>query len=172
MEFPDFLKFKPFNYLRHKMGATALGQFEFFEPDIHLSAEERQQLVKGMSLDVQTLQALDDNTLAFKNGRVLAFIDSPKDIQDWVYHLSACESFGQLSGKVRISMAKPHHSMGQYRVCADCLQVLRYKGFDAVRNRHRHYSQRVQEEFDLDEFFKEFPTYPLSAKPHEPSLFI
>ena len=172
MEFPDFLKFKPFNYLRELMGANELGDFEFFDPSIHLSADDRRQLLNGLMIPFASLVQLQDKTLSYKNGRVLVSVPEPKHSSEWCYHPAACGRFEALSGLVRASTLRPQNPLGQYTVCAECLQVLRYKGFDAVRNRHRHYSQRVQDEFDLEEFFAGFPAYPLRAERGGPNLLV
>src|SRR5690625_6686807 len=41
VELPDFLEFAEFNRLRERMGAEQLGAFEFFDPRLHLTADER-----------------------------------------------------------------------------------------------------------------------------------
>lgn len=164
MQLPNFLDFEAFNQLREKMGAEALGHFDFFDPNLHLSTEERERLQTGLLISIDQIAELADRTLGFKNGRVLVSVVQPTALQDWVFHLAACAQLQALRGEVRATMAEPHHPGGQFQVCGQCLQVLSYKGFDALRNRHRHYSLCLQEEFNLPEFFQAFPPYPLSAK--------
>lgn len=55
-----------------------------------------------------------------------------------------------------------------HRICPNCLQTLRYKDYDAVRQRHREYSQRIQEEFSIREFFQRYPLYPVEIKEDAP----
>lgn len=54
-------------------------------------------------------------------------------------------------------------------VCKDCLHKLRYRDYDQYRNRKRGYSQRVLDEFRLQDFFRLYPMYPLSfgARPSQ-----
>jgi hypothetical protein len=172
VKFPNFLEFEAFNHLREKMGATSLGQFEFFNPKVHLSADEREQLQAGLMVAIDHIKVLVDRTLAFKNGRVLISIQQPIALEDWVFHPAACQQLQALAGEVRASTSQPLHPTGHFQVCADCLQLLRYKGFDAMRNRHRHYSQRLHDEFKLEEFHLDFPPYPLSAKLLHPDAVI
>ena len=174
MKFPNFLQFKPFNHLREAMGASELGQFEFFDPHLHLSHEERQLLLSGLQVDKSQLRVLLDKTLAFKNGRVLISLLEPNPMsqEDWAFHPAACDITLQLRGSLRATTCAPIHAHGKFQVCGDCLQLLHYKGFDAVRNRHRHYSQRLHEEFNLEEFFRQFPAYPLSALTHTHDVVI
>lgn len=161
MNLPDFLKFKPFNYLREVMGADQLGDFEFFDPERHLSAEERQQLQTGLRVPVAALAVLGDKTLAYKNGRVLVSAAQDDQLLNNVFHLAACNRFQQCRGEVSLSVSQPRMGENKMPVCEECLQELRYKGFDAVRNRHRHYSQRLLEEFSIADFFAAYPAYPL-----------
>ena len=93
MQFPDFLEFEPFNQLRAQMGAEALGEFEFFDPQKHISAEEKQQLLRGLEITSAQVLKLIDNTLAYKNSRVLVSLWEPANLEDWFYHLAACEQF-------------------------------------------------------------------------------
>jgi len=162
MPLPDFLAFEPFNLLRQQMGATELGQFEFFDPKKHISGDEKLQLQTGLGVDKGQLLELLDYTLAYKNSRVLISVWEPVSGDDWVYHLATCEKFPQLPTEIRATTQRPQHGFGSFNVCVECLQRLRYKGFDAVRNRHRHYSQRLHDDFNLEEFFRQYPTYPLT----------
>jgi len=163
MKLPDFLRFKPFNYLREQMGAEQLGDFEFFDPNCHLSAEERQQLQTQLHVPVVQIRVLQDKTLAFKNGRVLVTPMASGELFGTVFHLAACDQFLQFVGNVSLSTTIPGNGINQLLVCEACLQELHYKGFDVVRNRHRHYSQRLLAEFSLADFFSDYPAYPLDA---------
>ena len=166
MKLPDFSAFEPFLKLRKKMGADKLGHFEFFDPQAHLTVDERNQLESGFLSQLQSVRVLTDFTLAYKNSRVAVALPTPRQPEEWLYHLAACNGFAALAHsdgqrQVILSTTQPQAEMGSYRVCGECLQRLRYQGFDGMRNRHRQYSLRVQEEFDLSEFFKAFPVYPV-----------
>lgn len=166
MKLPDFLAFEPFLSLRKKMRADKLGHFEFFDPKVHLTVQERNELEMGLLVPVQCVRVLKDFTLAYKNSRVVVSLSNPRQPEDWCYHLAACSGFtatvqSDAQQPVKLSTTQPQAEMGTYRVCSECLQRLRYQGFDGLRNRHRQYSLRVQEEFELETFFKTFSVYPV-----------
>lgn len=169
MILPDFLEFEPFNSLRQTMGAEELGQFEFFDPQLHLTAEELRSLeTGGLSVPLAGVRSLTDSTLAYKNSRVLLYpVGQPVEP---IYHLSDCDLLQQTrSDSVDFEWAAAVVSPqeGAFRVCSACLQTMQYQSFDAVRSRHREYSQRVQDNFSLRDFFKRYPCYPLQEKPLE-----
>lgn len=166
MILPDFLDFQPFNVLRQQMGATELGQFEFFDPQLHLTAEELTALqTTGLSVSLVGVRSLADLTLAYKNSRVLLYSTQQ---QEPVYHLANCDVLQQArkSGVEypwTVAVVSPLAS--HLGVCSACLQALKYQNFDAVRSRHREYSRRVQDNFSLPDFFKHYPCYPLQEQP-------
>ncbi len=179
MKLPDFLDFSPFNDLRQQMRAEQLGQFEFFDPSKHLSGDERTVLAtSGLSVIANELRVLNDFTLAFKNSRVLLFLVAPQAAVDWLYHLADCQRLHEwrqrdVGQTWQISVTRPTVEGGAsdgYRVCPACLQRLGYKHFDAGRQRHRHHSERIQQEFDLAEFFRRYPVYPVQET-QQPPLF-
>ena len=59
MELIDFLEFEPFNQMRERMGTDQLGQFELFDPERHLTGDERSELARqGMPLPRSVLGRL------------------------------------------------------------------------------------------------------------------
>lgn len=170
MKLPDFLQFEPFNELRATMGAETLGAFEFFDPRLHLTAEERTRLAEGLVLNWSTLRCLHDYTLAYKNSRVLVWLEEPG--QSWAapgYHLAYCRALQELRRQrptqpVRIATELPPPDPWPWRVCPECLQQLRFQGYDGARTRHRDYSDRVLENFDLAEFYARYPLYPVTSR--------
>lgn len=172
MILPDFLEFEPFNSLRNTMGATELGQFEFFDPQLHLTAEELRALdTVGLSVSLKAVRSLADSTLAYKNSRVLLYPVGAAI--EPIYHLANCELLlkarsNNAGSAWAAAVVSPTEGASQtYRVCSACLQTMQYQSFDAVRSRHREYSQRVQDNFSLLDFFKRYPCYPLQEKPQE-----
>lgn len=61
----------------------------------------------------------------------------------------------------RVAVVDPSQPEQSYHVCADCLQKVHYRSFDAARSRHREYSQRIRQHFSLQDFFQHYPCYPL-----------
>ena len=188
MELLDFTEFEAFNELRRKIGTDKLGYFELFDPAIHLTGAERSELENpGKLLRPQEIKVLPDKTLAMKNSRVLAYVPDENYFRNRreypTYHLAQCEEFETLRRELpgqellvttRVSMdydlvkLRPggdvsvvNHGMV---VCKHCLHTLRYKDFDAYRNRKRGYSQKVLSEFRLQDFFRLYQQYPLSFK--------
>lgn len=174
MKLPDFLQFAPFNRLREVMGAEKLGAFEFFDPRLHLTAAERKELMAGVRLGWAQLRCLHDYTLAYKNSRVLLWIEAPGGVEvgpGWAapcYHLAFCRSLQAVrraapEQRLAVATALPPPDPWPWRVCPECLQQLQFRGFDAARARHRDYSDRVLEQFDVDDFFREYPVYPITS---------
>lgn len=154
MELPDFLEFEPFNELRRKMGTDQLGNFEFFDPELHLTGEERSQLSRdGLTVHRNKVLLLSDHTLAFKNSRIVV-LDQER------FHLSDC---GELKGDI-LDIATDARAIGSRKVCDKCLHTLRYKGFDAFKQRKAAYSQQVIEAFVLADFFSEYKVYPIQSQ--------
>lgn len=156
MPLPDFTDFAPFNELREKMGATQLGYFELFDPKVHLTGNERSQLDRsGIQVMAAELHQLLDFTLVYKDSRV------------WVadqhhYHLSFCKSFPpDDSLRIGTSLQALKEDIA---VCPDCLQILQYQGYDALKARKEAHSRRVMEQFSLPEFWQSHRLYPVSAK--------
>lgn len=170
MKLPDFLQFSPFNTLRSAMGAEQLGAFEFFDPRLHLSATERERLADGLTLNWSHLRCLHDYTLAYKNSRVLLWLEEPG--QPWAapnYHLAYCRVLQQLrrdrpTHSLRVSTELPPPDPWPWQVCPKCLQQLQFQGYDAARTRHREYSERVMERFDIADFYAQYPLYPVTSE--------
>lgn len=168
MLLPDFLAFDAFNDARARMGAERLGAFEFFDPRLHLTAAERNQLVHGLDVSWSALRCLHDYTLAYKNSRILLWLGGDGESAS-VYHLAYCRTLQNLRRRntreiLHLATSLPAPEPWPRQVCPQCLQQLQYQGYDAARTRHRHYSDRVLEDFDLEEFFRRYPVYPLSSE--------
>ncbi|MDQ2075287.1 hypothetical protein [Marinimicrobium sp. ABcell2] len=170
MELPDFLGFEDFNRVRSRMGAERLGAFEFFDPRLHLTADERVRLAGGIEAGWSVLRCLHDYTLAYKNSRVLLWVQvAGTDPEAQIYHLAYCRTLQKLrrerpEQRLGLGTRLPDTDTWPKRVCASCLQQLQFQGYDAARTRHRNYSERVLEDFDLEAFFRQYPVYPLASK--------
>ncbi len=152
MNLPDFTDFPPLLALRKKMGATELGQFDFFDPVLHLTGEERIQLAgPGIAVGTMALRKLLDHTVAYKNARVIVW--QPQCAE---YHLCWCKNFPQLPD-VFVGARKP----AGMSVCSECLDHLQYDGHNSHRHRHQDYYAQVRKHFDVATFFQRFPHYPI-----------
>lgn len=166
MQLADFKTFEPFNKLRQKMNACQLGHFELFDPYWHLTGDERSQLArKGVLVDRTSVQMLLDFTVVYKNSRVLV-------CDEEVYHIACCDA---LPSTRRLRIAASLQGASSSDVCSSCLQRLNYDGFDLSKARRENYSRRVRDSFQLTEFWRRYPLYPVSEKremrrPLEPSF--
>lgn len=186
MKLPDFIDFEPFNELREKIGTSALGFFELFDPAVHLTGSERSELhSSGILLRSNQFKVLPDKTLAVKNSRVLAYIPDAswyKNHREYpTYHLAWCSQLETLSKEhpaldfLVTTKISDEYDLLKIRgngevsltpqtvvVCKHCLHALRYRDFDEYRNRRRGYSQRVLNDFILKDFYRLYQQYPLS----------
>lgn len=153
MELHDFLEFAPFNQLRAAMGTDQLGYFELFDPNIHLTGEERSQLDRqGLTLPRHQVGRLLDHTLCYKNSRVVL-------VGQGCYHLSHCESLQAGQEVIIATSLQPLSPV--MSVCGSCLQLLGYQGYDAQKARKEGYNARVLADFSLLQFWREYPLYPI-----------
>lgn len=167
MELPDFLEFGPFNLLRQKMGANALGDFVFFDPQRHLTGQELLQLKSdgGIEISVAALRVHEDFTLIYKNARVLVALSEPESqasTASKLYHLADCSQVALWRNRLAHLPLRVATREMSGAVCTECLQRLRYEGFDRGRSRHQPYNERVREGFDLQLYYQRYPCYPVA----------
>lgn len=156
MRIKSFDDFEPFIALRKNMGANTLGSFELFDPEKQITYSERELLELG-SFDVPSnrLRILKDKTFGFKNTRL--WLSWPEHES---YHLAACDLVQKRRHKKANFIAGLHQPKDQV-VCLDCLQLLKFDGLDARRSRRLDLAETMQKEFELAEFQKDYPFYPL-----------
>lgn len=149
----DFSGFEPFNRMRQSMGTDALGHFELFDPNLHLTGDERSVLARrGMTVNRRQLGRLLDHCLCFKNSRVIL-------VQDSVLHLADCPAL-PTTAQVSIGTSmRPFDTATT--VCRDCLQQLTYQGYDEQKARKDRYNASVADRFSLEAFWRQYPPYPL-----------
>lgn len=153
MELVDFLQFEPFNEMRSAMGTDQLGYFELFDPNIHLTGEERSQLDRhGLSLPSHRVGRLLDHTLCYKNTRIVL-------VGAGCYHLSHCDQLAAAEEVTIATSLQPLNPLAS--VCNACLQLLGYQGYDEQKGRKEGYNARVRADFSLQEFWREYPPYPI-----------
>lgn len=154
MNLTDFLNFEPFNEMRDKMGADRLGQFELFDPDVHLTGDERSVLARqGMAIERQRIGRLLDFTLSYKNTRVVL-------VERNRLHIAHCPELPEGDPVTIATSLRPFDHPP--RVCPACLQHLTFKGYDETKARKERYNASVLDRFSLEEFWKEYPPYPLN----------
>jgi len=154
MQLPNFLHFEPFEGLREKMQAEALGSFEAFDPELHLTGDERSQLHRnGYHVPFAWIRLLSDHTLALKNSRVVV-------VSVGHYHLTDCGDLVAQGPTMAVTHRQP---LGDLSVCPKCLHRLRYEGFDAYKERKASHSKQVLKRFSLEQFFRKYPMYPIAS---------
>jgi hypothetical protein len=154
VELFDFLTFEPFNRMRAQMGTDQLGQFELFDPDRHLTGDERSILAReGALLPRGELGRLLDHCLCYKNSRIAV-------LEEGVLHLARCDGLPQIA-QYRVGTST-RALEGFDTVCPACLQILSYKGYDEQKARKERYNQQVIERFSLEAFWSDHIPYPLN----------
>lgn len=148
MKLLDFKMDADLNNLRDKMGAEHLGNFELFDPERHLSWQERQQLAKQwVEVKGNGLHGLD-NILYFKNSAVVAQVDN-------TFHFALCDDL-----KKRITHGQLTYAdittfprlLSQGSNCPYCLHAVSYEGFDVYRHRHQQYNDKILKAFNLTQY--------------------
>lgn len=149
MNLYDFTLDETLNVLRKKMGAEQLGRFELFNPDLHLSWENRQLLAKHwVDIEGNILRSGSENLLYFKNSPVIIKVDG-------LFHFALCDeiknkiSQGQL---VRTEATTCISLLNGEQNCPYCLHAVSYEGFDAYRHRHQQYNEKIIKDFNLSRF--------------------
>ena len=156
MRIKSFDDFEPFNKLRKKMGADQLGSFELFDPQKQITYSERELLELGeFEISSTGLRILKDKTIAFKNTRLWLTWPEHED-----FHLAACDRV-QKRRHQKSSFIAGLQQPVDHRVCLNCLQLLKFDGFDARRSRRLDLAETIQKEFKLADFQKLYPFYPL-----------
>ena len=192
MRLLDFESFEPIISLRRQMGADKLGSFEFFEPGTRLTNKERVTLEdQGIELDsIDELRVLDDETLAYKDSRVLLHIRDVKTYHGRVgkrdnlpkFHVSNCRTLQEMrmknrfgryvvatrdDGKFLINLQNAYRSWDEklieLDVCKYCLAHLAFDGYSLKLSKHNRL--RIFNAFTLKEFFSRYPKSPIKNRP-------
>ena len=138
------------------MGADELGSFELFDPQKQITYSERELLELGeFEISSTSLKILKDKTIAFKNTRLWLTWLEQED-----FHLAACDHVQKRRHQKASFIAGLKQPTG-HRVCLDCLQLLKFDGFDARRSRRLDLAETIQKEFKLADFQGVYPFYPL-----------
>lgn len=167
MKLPDFTEFEPFKALRLSMGARKAGHFELFNPDKHLTGKERSELdQQGKQLSLNRLKHFADETWGLKNTRLTVYLAEASE-----YHLAQCvitqdwkeNTSVWVSTRRTGNLPLGANQSSSRQVCADCLQLLNYKGFDLQKNRKIAYSKNLIKTFSREDFFRVYTLYPVQG---------
>lgn len=167
MQLPDFTEFEPFKQLRLTMGARKTGHFELFDSNKHLTGRERSELdQQGKQLTLNRLKRFADETWGLKNTRLTLYLADANE-----YHLAQCAvtQTWKSNQNVWVSTRRTGdlplgtNQTSSRQVCADCLQLLAYKGFDLQKNRKIAYSKNLIKTFSREEFFRIYTLYPVQG---------
>ena len=170
MKLPNFTEFEPFQQLRLTMGARKVGHFELFNPERHLNGRERSELdLQGKQLPLHRLKRFADTTWGLKNTRLVVYLAEANND-----HLAQCPitQGWDYNQNVWVSTRRTGNLPSQQitrQVCADCLQLLSYKGFDLQKNRKIAYSKNLINTFSREEFFRIYTLYPVQGLAEKPA---
>lgn len=189
MELPDFLLWAALNRLRTRMHAPLAAPFakraEYKE--IEISIEELLQ-TRGIDVDAEDIEVLEDGTLGYKGRRVLVYI---RDVNAMVnrgqmprFHFSFCGTLSTMhqnnrggryvvaskdTGFFDVNLVGSGVESKEVRlnVCQNCLQHISWEGFGY----HLAKSVRIEhvKGFTLPDFFKKYPRSLLAVKPKRSS---
>ncbi|WP_312978627.1 HNH endonuclease signature motif containing protein [Atlantibacter sp.] len=187
---PDFLNSALLNGLRHSMNAplTQNPELKIVIPGSEFTTLERLRTgIVDISLDDVKIHV--DRTLIYKGYRVLLYI---RDINSVAgkstmpkYHLAFCSALEKMtkihrfekyvvangdSGEFSVNFINNGIETQKVRlnVCQNCLDILRWKGFD-MQKMPRPARLSLVTHFSLQEFFTEYPRDLIAVKPSHTS---
>ncbi|CAG4892388.1 HNH endonuclease [Paraburkholderia saeva] len=189
IKLPDFLSWPAFNGLRTRMRASLAAPFaERIEyREIELSIEELLQ-TRGIDVDSDEIEVLDDGTLGYKGRRVLVYIRDVNVMGNREhmprYHFAFCATLSEMHKKnrggryvvasrdsglfeVNLISATVEPKEVRLNVCQNCLKHISWNGFGY----HLQKPTRLElvKGFALPDFFEKYPRDLLSVKPKHSS---
>lgn len=185
MKLPNFLLDGHLNSLRFEMGAPMCQTFKAARVYVPIELPIAEVLRdRGMDVDFQDIQRLEDGTLGYKGHRVLVYIRDINSYDDKAslpkFHVAYCATLEKMrqqrrwqryvvanrdDGKflVHIMSEAARPRIVSLFVCQNCLTALNWNGFaDGVEQRNR---LRLVREFSLQEFFSVYPRDLVSVRP-------
>ncbi|MFT6153800.1 MAG: hypothetical protein ACJA0E_001299 [Bermanella sp.] len=149
MKLIDFKQDQALDKLRSDMGTDSYGLFELFDPNRHLSWQERQGLHTGwQSIQSSSLRTQSDKTLGYKNTHVFCQHEETA-------HFAFCDQLKKhmQQGKLpRVNITLNDTILKNEQVCHYCLHAISYQGFDVYRHRHQEYNQKIIKNFNLNQY--------------------
>ncbi|MDR5746770.1 HNH endonuclease [Caballeronia sp. LZ029] len=185
IELPDFLRWTSFNGLRTRVRAPLAAPFakrvEYRE--IELSTEELLQ-TRGIDVDADDIEVLQDGTLGYKGRRVLVYIRDVNVMGNREhmprYHFAFCATLSKMHQnergeryvvatrdtglfEVNVIGSTVQPKDVRLNVCQNCLVHITWNGFGY----HQAKETRVEQVkgFTLVDFFEKYPRDLLSMKP-------
>lgn len=152
MKLIDFKQDQELNELRHDMGCDDFGRFELFDPNKHLTWQERKALIKGwVNINSTVLYAKPDKTLAYKNSHIMTIVNDE-------VHFAYCDEVKKRISQGKLSQVDVSLNTELFKgkkVCQYCLHAIGYQGFDAYRHRHQEYNDKIARSFKLESYLSE-----------------
>ncbi|MCI1899747.1 MAG: HNH endonuclease [Enterobacter sp.] len=183
---PNFLNWELLNTLRHEMSAPLTESFvldvHFKQIDIPIVERLRNA---GIDVNIDDIKIHDDGTLIYNGFRVLLYIRDISSIAGQTrmpkYHFSYCKAletmqknsrFGRYvvanrdSGEFQVNVMDSNIKTQTVRlnVCQNCLDTIRWKGFD-MQKMARPMRLNIVSHFSLLDFFREYPRDLVNVKP-------
>lgn len=189
MKLPDFLLNGYLNGLRAEMGAPLCSAFRAQQPYklIELPVVERLR-DEGVDVEFEEIKRLPDGTMEYRGYRVLLYI---RDVANYgggaalpKYHLTHCAALARMQsegrfmryvvanrddGKFLVNLTSQGNTsdVKPLDVCQFCLGNLNWKGFTSLASREKRLQAVGQ--FDLSEFFAQYPRDLVSVRPEHTS---
>ena len=149
MKLVDFKQSESLDRLRNEMGMEGYGQFELFDPNRHLSWQERQNLNSNWNdISSSALHAYGDKTLAYKNSHIFCLNDDK-------VHFALCDQIKKSIQQGKMTSASITLNatlLTDCTVCQYCLHAVDYQGFDVYRHRHQEYNANILKQFNLQTY--------------------
>lgn len=174
MRLPDFIQHDSFNLLRRRMNAQLV---DWSESGVWNSIDIDEILVTtGHDISPEELTVARDGTLEYKGRKVVVYIrDQRIQYQPYKFHVADCKKLTEMRENDRYHRYVVSNrtngtftvnSYDQVRIvekdttkkmsiCRYCLIRLDYNGY---ANRNDQTRTRILESFELDHFFKKYPS--------------
>lgn len=151
MKLMDFTQDDNLNQLRKIMGAEQLGQFELFDPELHLTWQDKQNLAKDwININANRLHAGYEKALFFKNSPVVAKVGT-------ALHFALCDDLKKQISQgllADVPVTTGTDKLNMAGTCPYCLHAISYEGFDVYRHRHQEYNAKILKGFNLIKYLQ------------------
>jgi hypothetical protein len=176
MRLPDFTADPGLIALRRSMGADAPGSFSpSYRPDKLTLAELEQLATDGKDVSIEDVIINENNTLGYKDDRVLVYIRDIRQFQNWIprFHIAHCKTLRQKlqqNGLARYVVTtrddgsfvvnligndgRITRNTVQLPVCQNCLYELDFDRFSSLSHERR---MMIVSQFTIQRFFEKYP---------------
>ncbi|MBX3042536.1 MAG: HNH endonuclease [Candidatus Kapabacteria bacterium] len=176
MKLPDYNSDTKLNSLRAMMGAELVSIFTN-RSDFHADINEIRRRLSGDGIEIKfnEIEIIDDYTFEYKGQKVLVYIrDQKVAYSGYKYHVTNCSTIqgylgrnaidryvvtNRTDGKFKVNLIgldgfiQKQNADVEMKVCKNCLEQLRYKGYSGHGNRR---SKEIYNGFSLKEFFESY----------------